>query len=1392
MAIYTASIDLVAEQQANGISSIVEEYALSSSKSSAPTTGWSPVQTAPYDMGSHRYLWNREKITYTDGYEERTTPHVVAMFGRGINNITEGYAVTNSTEQPMEFPYTLLKALEVFSETNKYLWNMEVINYTDGTSESQVHLLAVYGQRGSDSYLLDLDNENDTMLYDNSGTLKSGNVESTATLYKGSAPVSGAVFSKASEVGCTASVDATTGKVTVTAMSATNGYVLVRATYNGSTYDAKLTLKKLVGTVKYDLWCSPSSISYNSSTDAGKTFTIKIHVYKTGIDGVRTKLNSLTGTGLTLKRHWSENTSGTSMTLTNGEASFNPVLSWDNYRISLSDSSGEIDSETIPICKSQNGNNGESPVIYTLLSSENYIYRKENGTLTPNSLALSLLRTIGPETEELSVLPEGFSLEDERTYENDWTSSEIPLGNVSVSDKDGDKLEAMNFTLSNGSTALQTITIRVIKEGQQGPQGINGQSVFTSNLFKRSASKPSTLSSSYGSFSNPAPASGSNWNGWEDGIPASNTNLPLWQIQRIFTSDGKSPQGSWTSAKLVSDTADVDVCYSSSYSKPLDSTLPTAGTDAENDYWHNTPNERDRWKATSYRIAGTWQSWQVEKIQGESGKDAEMVHFSATSQSYGSDAVASLKYSSKTHSGTLSGTPQRGICVLSPFTNEGTASTNDAQWIDVYTDGTSGICAYLDYVANNHVYINSFLVLISTDAITIDDALASKLEKWGGCVDYRCSQKRTAFIFVGKYGADIGTAYWNVIEQEGVSLKLEFDFVNYMLCNPTGSRAIETHNIVRHGNLLNRESLGTATNGFCVPVGNGAEFVDDWHDTIGGCVKSTGSYPIPYTSGTGTYQNLCYQRLDGKLKAGRWYTLSFFATSSPGTSNKGLSVHIESGCVDTTAGYWVECNGAKSENGTIIGNSAASSLVYAFTKLPSSDKMSQYRYAIKFKTASSITASSVITLVFRCHGKNFSGVEVNEQAMVGAIMLHEGVEDREFELALADQRAPQDRARKQSILEADIAGGNSSWLYSGLPGEPYRDVVLKGDSLSNAFEVKKLHKYNSAYLNATSGYFDPVFYKGVVATDLLLARLILASEIDVDNLVAKQMRSANNTFVVDASGNVTANSGTYSSIKANRFFSPWVSKRGATYRTEGLEFDNDNIYSTGASSTNFTTLPNDVSQAGRVIRVASDNFSSSAADQRVKLEINNRAVDQYFYEDGFRKETLTISNEVVELLGRGSTTKFWGWIVLRRIDLTTTKSYGAEGRTLARGRIWQDSNGTWKKLILTHDGESISVSASSGVITMSLPWNWRTFANDIHVMVTPLGITSCNPRVVVDRGWVFETMPMVSIYGSFNKNLGVYFELNNIGDWSLRNQDARSMDFLDTPIDSMADKIQNV
>lgn len=150
-----------------GIKSITEYYLASASSSgvTTSTSGWTTtIQTV---SSSKKYLWNYEKITYTDNSTTNTSPVIIGNYaadgkngtngtngkdgaaGKGISSITEHYLATSSGTGVTTSTTGWTDTIQTITATNKYLWNYETITYTDSTTtNTSPAIIGVYGDKG--------------------------------------------------------------------------------------------------------------------------------------------------------------------------------------------------------------------------------------------------------------------------------------------------------------------------------------------------------------------------------------------------------------------------------------------------------------------------------------------------------------------------------------------------------------------------------------------------------------------------------------------------------------------------------------------------------------------------------------------------------------------------------------------------------------------------------------------------------------------------------------------------------------------------------------------------------------------------------------------------------------------------------------------------------------------------------------------------------------------------------------------------------------------------------------------------------------------------------------------------------------------------------------------
>lgn len=145
-------------KQGRGIDHITEYYLATSASSNVTTStsGWKDtIQTVTSD---NKYLWNYETITYTDGASSSTAPTIIGVYGNtgatgpqgnGISSIEEWYLATSASSGVTTSTSGWKNTVQSLTATNKYLWNYEIINYTNGSRVPTAPvIIGVYGDKG--------------------------------------------------------------------------------------------------------------------------------------------------------------------------------------------------------------------------------------------------------------------------------------------------------------------------------------------------------------------------------------------------------------------------------------------------------------------------------------------------------------------------------------------------------------------------------------------------------------------------------------------------------------------------------------------------------------------------------------------------------------------------------------------------------------------------------------------------------------------------------------------------------------------------------------------------------------------------------------------------------------------------------------------------------------------------------------------------------------------------------------------------------------------------------------------------------------------------------------------------------------------------------------------
>lgn len=156
------------------------------------TVGWTTdIQTIDY---TNKYLWNYEEVVYSIGSSEISEPVIIGYYGqgesgRGIVNIVNYYQVTSEAKMP-EVDDKWPTSAPLLSPTNKFLWNYEIITYTDNTTTAtEPAIIGVYGDSGVNAVVFEIYSTHGLAFKDNSTS-----IELKVAAFDGGEPIEGATY----------------------------------------------------------------------------------------------------------------------------------------------------------------------------------------------------------------------------------------------------------------------------------------------------------------------------------------------------------------------------------------------------------------------------------------------------------------------------------------------------------------------------------------------------------------------------------------------------------------------------------------------------------------------------------------------------------------------------------------------------------------------------------------------------------------------------------------------------------------------------------------------------------------------------------------------------------------------------------------------------------------------------------------------------------------------------------------------------------------------------------------------------------------------------------------------------------------------------------------------
>lgn len=295
---------------------------------------------------------------------------------------------------------------------------------------------------------------------------------------------------------------------------------------------------------------------------------------------------------------------------------------------------------------------------------------------------------------------------------------------------------------------------------------------------------------------------------------------------------------------------------------------------------------------------------------------------------------------------------------------------------------------------------------------------------------------------------------------------------------------------------------------------------------------------------------------------------------------------------------------------------------------------------------------------------------------------------------------------------------------SGASGEEYKDVVLYGNNYYSCIKshTKTASNNPGSTADTNSGLWKLTDKLEIVATKILLAQYALVKNLGVEAIDMKD--SKGNIIFQAKDGNVTCNSGTFTNGTFTNVKVIGSIRNPFNLANDSFDVDySDNVamLSSGGGWLDAYSMPWDVSQNGRRLTIVNYKWGGTMAQGQAAISAPS---GKYFFEDGIQKRELKVSREIVEMIGYGTTTEFYGWIVLNRIDLMTSQKYGHCLKALAFGTVSGGNSSSNTSITSnTFDGSSLTVSRQSeGLYRVFFPSKWFTYTSNCRVILTGRGV----------------------------------------------------------------------
>lgn len=395
-------------------------------------------------------------------------------------------------------------------------------------------------------------------------------------------------------------------------------------------------------------------------------------------------------------------------------------------------------------------------------------------------------------------------------------------------------------------------------------------------------------------------------------------------------------------------------------------------------------------------------------------------------------------------------------------------------------------------------------------------------------------------------------------------------------------------------------------------------------------------------------------------------------------------------------------------------------------------------------------------------GSSYSWVEITDTATVEA-------------LAKAGQAQDTADSKRRVFVSTPYPPYDIGDLWvQGTSGDIMRCKTARASGSYYASDWVKASKYtdDSSLNNFINGDFKQLKQDAVMKETIIEGGYLKNSLIDTENLLVENIYSKNGNFQTTEDGTVKGRNavfegGTFTDVLLQGSLrNPFVQETDSIV-VGGKQSTHDNVatISVGGGWITNGNLEWDVKQSGRRMCITNYRWGSQYSQGTIEY---TAPTGKYFYENGISKNYLRLSRECVELIGYGTSTQFYGWIVLNRINLMTESRYGRKLNALAMGIVTGSSSKT-SISYKTFDGTTMSVSRTgTGQYRVNFSSTWFNSANDCIAIVTGLGYSQDSSEAPIKATVIgrYSSYITVNTSDDASRNDGSFmFLILNINDW---------------------------